>query len=523
MDVYSFGLMVACLLVIFYFHTKIILSALCIFMVVITCRTYLLHFYRNLCGSPRGPLPLPILGNIHQLGVMAHENLRLLSKTYGRVMRVLVGDDVVYVISGANEILEGLVTKSVDFAGRPFTYTLNLTTGGKGIAFADYDPKWRFYRKIAHSSMRMFGNGLKTIENLVTEESQALHTRFDKHVGEPIDPHHDLGLAVLNVVFAMIFGSRYDIEDNEFQDLITSNTMFVRGFEYDSYIDVFPSLRFLPNKRISTLKHAIDMRRPILQKHFQKHKDSFDPSGDNKRDLAYALLDALHEAETNDKQAVQEFLQYDFLLSVLDDMIGAGSETTTTTLRWAVVYLVNFPECQQKCIEQIEEVVGMDRLPTIKDKPSLPYIEAFLHETLRMSSIAPMAVPHKTTCDTSIGGYKLPKDSKVIFNLYALHRDEKEWPEPLKFDPTRFLDDNGQLLPPGHNRAFLPFSAGRRICLAESLAKLELFLVIAQMIAKFQFLQAPGHPLPSLVGQPGLFLGPKPHKIVIDKRVATGA
>ena len=79
----------------------------------------------------------------------------------------------------------------------------------------------------------------------------------------------------------------------------------------------------------------------------------------------------------------------------------------------ATAYLVNFSECQQKCIEQIEKVVGFDRLPTIKDKPSLPYIEAFLHETLRMSSIAPMAVPHKTTCDTSIGGYKLPKDSKV--------------------------------------------------------------------------------------------------------------
>ena len=132
MEKNSFLILVACLLTMVYMYTRIILTGLCIFMAVLTCRTYLLHFYRNFTGAPRGPLPLPILGNIHQLGVMAHENLRVLSKTYGRVMRVLVGDDVVYVISGANEVLEGLVTKSVDFAGRPFTYTLNLTTGGKG-------------------------------------------------------------------------------------------------------------------------------------------------------------------------------------------------------------------------------------------------------------------------------------------------------------------------------------------------------------------------------------------------------
>ena len=221
------------------------------------------------------------------------------------------------------------------------------------------------------------------------------------------------GLAVLNVVFTMIFGSRYKTEDTEFQDLIKSNTLFVRGFEYDSYIDVFPSLRVLPNRRIDTLKHAISLRKPIVKKHFQEHRESFKDNKGNNNDLAYALLNALHEAEQTEKQVVQEFLQEDFLLSVLDDMIGAGSETTTTVLRWSLVYLVNFQDLQEKCYREIEKVVGADRLPTINDKSSLPFVEAFLHETLRMSSIAPMAVPHKTTCNTSIGGYKLPKDSKV--------------------------------------------------------------------------------------------------------------
>ena len=114
------------------FYSRIIFIGAVIFLVIATLRTYIRHFYNNLIGLPKGPLPIPILGNIHQLGRMAHENLRVLSKKYGSVMRVLVGDDVIFVVSGANEIIEGLVTKSVDFAGRPFNYTLDLTTGGKG-------------------------------------------------------------------------------------------------------------------------------------------------------------------------------------------------------------------------------------------------------------------------------------------------------------------------------------------------------------------------------------------------------
>ena len=120
------------LFLVVYFYSRVIVIGTLIFAIIATLRTYILHFYNDMIGLPKGPLPIPILGNIHQLGVMAHENLRILSKKYGSVMRVLVGDDIIFVVSGADEIIEGLVTKSVDFAGRPFTYTLDLTTGGKG-------------------------------------------------------------------------------------------------------------------------------------------------------------------------------------------------------------------------------------------------------------------------------------------------------------------------------------------------------------------------------------------------------
>lgn len=482
--------------------------------------TYLLHVYRDFIGLPPGPLPLPLIGNLHQLGMNMHEIFRLLSKKHGDVLRILIGSEVTIVVCGTNEVLEGLVTKSVDFAGRRLTYTISLTSsGGVGIAFADYSPRWKFFRKVCHQSMKMYGSGLQVIEDLIAVESTALHKRFDQQLGQPLNVHHDLGLAVCNVVSAMVFGSRYDMNHPDFHDLINSNTEFVQGFQYDSFIDVFPILRLLPNKRIKTIKDAIALRNPIIKKNFSKHKENFDPDSETQADLdlTYAILKTLHTAEQEDS-SVKQFLSDELILAVLDDMIGAGSETTVTVLRWSVLYLVLHQEIQQKCFDEIKEKIGTEQLPACKDRASLNYTMAFVHETLRMSSIAPMAVPHKTTRDTSIGGYAIPKDTQVIFNLYALHRDEREWDEPFTFKPERFLDSEGLPVKPGHHRAYLPFSAGRRGCLAEALAKIELFLVISQMISKYKFIPDPNSPLPSMIGKPGLFLGPEPHKIIIEKR-----
>ena len=229
----------------------------------------------------------------------------------------------------------------------------------------------------------------------------------------------------MNVVITMIFGQRYEITDPEFQDLINSNTLFVQGFEYDSFIDVFPLLRYLPNKRIKTILYALSLRDPVIKKHLIHHKSTFKPDADNKNDLAYTLLQALHDAEKEDK-IVKTYLTDEYLIAMLDDMVGAGSETTLTVLRWSVIYLVNCQRIQESCFNEINNVLE-GRLPTLSDRMSLPFVDAFIHETLRMSSIAPMAVPHKTTCDTSIGGYAVPKNTQVNISsvseysiLYAL-------------------------------------------------------------------------------------------------------
>ena len=109
----------------------------------------------------------------------------------------------------------------------------------------------------------------------------------------------------------------------------------------------------------------------------------------------------------------KEYLTDDHLYKIMDDMFGAGSETTTTTMRWAFLFFAHWPSVQDKAYESMVEKIGTERLPVIADRQDLPYVDAIVHEVLRMACIAPFAVPHKTTCDTTLGGYNIEKDTQV--------------------------------------------------------------------------------------------------------------
>ena len=149
------------------------------------------QYYKNM---PPGPIPIPIIGNLHLLGKSPHVSMKEISQKYGDIYRIYFGSELAIVVTQIDLALEGLIQKGAEFAGRPKTYTLDLASGnGKGIAFADYGPMWRLVRKIGHSSLRMYGDGLKNLESLIIKESEELHKRLDQHVGKSLNPHHNIG------------------------------------------------------------------------------------------------------------------------------------------------------------------------------------------------------------------------------------------------------------------------------------------------------------------------------------------
>lgn len=138
------------------------------------------------------------------------------------------------------------------------------------------------------------------------------------------------------------------------------------------------------------------------------------------------------------------YLEFQFV-STIRDLFIAGTETTATGVKWAILYMLHNPEVQEKMLKEIQNVVGFGRLPSIYDKQEMPYCEAVINETLRIGNIVPLSVPHGTSEDVQFKGYTIPRDTVVIANLDSVLMDENIFPDPFKFNPDRFLDSEGKL------------------------------------------------------------------------------
>nr|QLC36625.1 cytochrome P450 2K1-like2 [Kryptolebias hermaphroditus] len=204
------------------------------------------------------------------------------------------------------------------------------------------------------------------------------------------------------------------------------------------------------------------------------------------------------------------------LLYSVMNLFAAGTDTTATTLKWGLLYMAKFPHIQDRVQEELSRVVGSRQIQT-EDRKNLPYTDAVIHETQRFANIGPLAIPHKTTRNVTFQGYFIKKDTTVFPLLTSVLYDESEWESPHSFNPSHFLDDEGKFI---RRDAFMPFSAGRRACLGESLAKMELFLFFTSLLQCFHFTPPPGVPEDELDLKPvvGMTLAPKPQQLCAVRR-----
>uniref|UniRef100_A0A8D3BNP2 Cytochrome P450, family 17, subfamily A, polypeptide 1 n=1 Tax=Scophthalmus maximus TaxID=52904 RepID=A0A8D3BNP2_SCOMX len=478
----------------------------------------------HLRGSEHGPqgppcLPaLPLIGSLLSLRSPhpPHVLFKVLQGKYGDTYSLMMGSHTVIVVNQHRHAKEVLLKKGKMFAGRPRTVTTDvLTRDGKDIAFGDYSATWKFHRKIVHGALCMFGEGSASIEKIVCAEAQSLCSVLSEAAagGLALDLSPELTRAVTNVICSLCFNSSYCRGDPEFEAMLDYSQGIVDTVAKDSLVDIFPWLQVFPNADLRLLKQCVSIRDELLQKKYDEHKANY--SDHVQRDLLDALLRAKRSAENNNTAEVSAEsvgLSDDHLLMTVGDIFGAGVETTTTVLKWAVAYLIHHPQVQRRIQEELDSKVGGGRWPQLGDRGSLPYLEATIREVLRIRPVAPLLIPHVALSDTSIGDYTVRKGTRVIINLWSLHHDEKEWTNPDLFDPGRFLnsDGTGPIIP---SSSYLPFGAGVRVCLGEALAKMELFLFLSWILQRFTLSVPPGHALPSLEGKFGVVLQPAKYKV----------
>lgn len=486
---------------------------------------FIYYYFFKFVGKnlPPGPTPLPLIGNLHILGQDLQCSLKDLADEYGKVFRLYIGEKLVVVLSG-DAIREALVRKPTDFAGRPSMYFYKIALrDDPPLVLIDYGEHWRIHRRLAHKTIKVYGTN--RYEMVIQREITELCTRLELkgRLDEPSSIKIEIGLAIMNVICNKIFGSRFDVEDPEFlemfhlqAELFRLSTVAARGL-----VDLFPFLRFiLPvSGDVRQLQVTNDRWREILLKKYREHQETFEK--DNLRDYTDVILNARREAEEEDSKDL-EYLQDKHLISSITTLFIAGSETAATTLSWAVLYLLHFPEIQRRIHAEIDRIVGRRGPVWLDKRKSFPYLEAFICETMRYTSILPLSVPHMTTVNTTLQGYNIPKGTNVIVNIWALHRDPSFWKDPDSFIPERFLDAEGKFVFPDGD-CFLPFGAGPRACMGEVLARCELFLFLANLLQRFTFENPPGVALPTLKHLPGgAVLQPAIEEVMVKIRPIKG-
>lgn len=176
--------------------------------------------------------------------------------------------------------------------------------------------------------------------------------------------------------------------------------------------------------------------------------------------------------------------------------------------------MMYYPDIQERVQAEIESVVGSSRLPSVTDRENMPYTDAVIHEIQRMGNIIPLNVVHMANKDTMLDKYTIPKGTAILPTLNSVLHDESMWETPHTFNPQHFLDQDGKFR---KREAFLPFSAGKRVCLGEQLARMELFLFFTSLLQRFSFSACAGEQ-PSLEFKLGATHCPKPYRVCAVRR-----
>ncbi|XP_037539267.1 cytochrome P450 2F2-like [Nematolebias whitei] len=458
---------------------------------------------------PPGPPALPILGNLlHLTSKNPLKDFEKLRQSYGYVYSLFIGSKPAVVINGFKTMKEAMVVKATDFAGRPQNLFVNDLTQSKGMIMADYGSFWRDHRRFALMTLKNFGLGKKSMEERIHEEIKFTIKTLEKSIGKTLSPQVMFHFATSNIICKVLFGTRYEYDDETIRVIIrcfTEINKTVNGLWAMLY-DSVPLVRHLPlpfNKAFENMETFLS----ISTRFVNEHKESRIPG--EPRDFVDCYLDEL------DKKREDSFFSEEQLRRINFDLYLAGTDTVSSTLLTGFLYLTNYPHIQDRCQEEIDRVLeGKDRV-TFEDRHNMPYVQAVIHEIQRVANIVPLSTFHCTTKDTELMGYSIPRNTIIIQNLTSVLKEEGQWKFPQEFDPENFLNEQGEFVKP---EAFLPFSAGPRMCPGEGLARMELFLMTVTLLRTFKFIWPEDAGEPDFTPVFGATLSPKPYNMEVQLR-----
>ncbi|XP_059114380.1 cytochrome P450 2C70-like [Peromyscus eremicus] len=404
------------------------------------------------------------------------KSLTMLAEEYGPVFTVYLGMKPTVVLHGYQVLKEALIDRGDEFSGKMQSSLPSKANQGLGIVFSNGEI-WKQTQRFSLTVLRSMGMGKKTIEDRIKQEALCLVKALRKTNGSPCDPNFLLACVPCNVISAVIFQRHFDYNDDTFRGFMKN---FQRNIEilnspWVQLCSAYPVLYRLPGIHNEYFKICTEIKEFIL-KEIKRHQESLDISSPH--DFIDHFLIKMEKEKHNQNS---EFTMENLAI-IIFDLFSAGTETMSTTMKYGLLFLLKHPEVTAKIQEEIEQVIGRHRSPCMQDKNHMPYTNAVLHEIQRCIDLVPIPLPRETTQDVEFRGYHIPKGTSVMACLTSALNDNKEFPHPEKFDPGHFLDERGNFKKSDY---FMAFSAGRRACIGEGLAHMELFLMLTNILQHF--------------------------------------
>ncbi|XP_077127544.1 cytochrome P450 2C20-like [Ranitomeya variabilis] len=455
--------------------TIITLSLVLLFIVHILLSWSKQHRHQSL---PPGPTPIPLLGTPKYINLSpVLKNFQTLNQKYGPVITIWKMSEPVIVLCGYEMVKDALVNHAEKFSGRPIVPVVQHSSKG----FSIVGSRWRSLRRFSLKYLKSLGMGKKSIEITIFEESKHLMQAMSDTGGKPFNPIMLLGYATVNIISSMLFREHFDYQDKNLQKLFQAMVEVNKEITSPLYMlcNMFPVLLKFEIIHQKVYKTEIFLKK-ILTNYINQHKKTLNP--ESPRDFLDYFLLKIKEVENE----VDPDFCYLSLLEMMSALLGTGSLALVSSLKFSMVLLAHYPEVQAKVQQEVDETTKSVCLP---DKAQMPYTNAVIHEIMRVLDVAPTSFTHAITEDVVFRGYTIPKGTAVIPYLTSVLQDPSQWETPEVFNPEHFLDEEGQF----RNRlAFMVFSTGKRVCLGESLVRIQFFLFISALLQKFTLTLPPG-------------------------------
>nr|QDO73503.1 PeniB [Penicillium griseofulvum] len=417
---------------------------------------------------PPAPTRLPLLGNLHQFPA---SNLwgtyKKWHNQYGPIMGLKYGQRTVISL-GSHEVAKDLLEKRSNiYSSRPNFVVAKAFSNDANSALIAYDERWKTH----HSLLSTFMNArmaakYQFLQNI--ESKQALHDLMSVQGTEWMQVFHRY---TISVTFTLAYGERipelYDeriLFIDELTETISSNVEKPKNL----IADCFPTISILPSALMRWKKQGKVYHDSAMKFFLDNHAKALQKPGWN----------WVKESQTSEDANKLDREEVIYLIGVL---IEAGG-STMKTFEFFVMASILFPEKVRLVQEEVDRVVGADRLPTWDDSPNLPYLHAFIREVQRWRPIFPFGVPHSNLKEDVYNGFRIPKDSVVLANHWAMDSDHKVFENADDFVPERWLEDSK--LP------FLAFGYGKRVCPGQHIAKRSLFIIISRTLWAYNITHA---------------------------------